>query len=86
MTENLTGRVLMEAERQQARYQLLTTGEVAARLSSTNIDADTVRSWIEAGWLKAVDCRKKDATRPYWMIEWAWVETFIRERSNREAA
>lgn len=79
-------RVLTEAERELARFNLLTTGDVAARLSDRNIDGDTVRSWITdpnpERRLRAVDCRKPGAVRPYWMIEWAWVESFLERRSN----
>lgn len=75
----MSGRVLSESERQVARFNLLTTGEVAARLSENSIDPETVRSWIEAGWLKAVDCRKKGSSRPYWMVQWEWVEAFVEQ-------
>jgi hypothetical protein len=73
----MKGRILTEAEREVARYNLLTTGEVAARLSQTNVDADTVRSWCAEGRLKSVDGRKQGATRPYYLIDWCWVEDFI---------
>lgn len=77
---------LTAAERAEARYNLLTTGQVAERLSDENIDGDTVRSWIEHPdpdrRLHAVDGRKSGATRPYWLIEWSWVEDFLERRSS----
>lgn len=80
-------RITTEAERQQARYNLLTTQQVADRLSDSNITGDTVRSWIEdeENGLRAVDCRKKEATRPFWLVEWAWVEDFLSRRSRNVA-
>lgn len=81
-----TKRTTTEAERVQARYNLLTTGQVAARLSEENVTGDTVKSWIEAGWLRAVDGRKKGANRPYFLIDWSWVETFMTERSTARQA
>lgn len=71
------GRVLSESERQVARFNMLTTGQVAARISVENVDDDTVRSWIEDGRLRAVDGRRKGAKQPYWLIDWQWVEDFI---------
>jgi hypothetical protein len=76
-TMERTGRILTEAERPVARYTLLTTGQVAARLSDENVDADTVRSWCAEGRLKSVDGRKQGATRPYYLVDWRWVEEFI---------
>lgn len=72
-------RILTEAERQVARYNLLTTTQVADRLSEKNIDGDTVRAWCRAGWLKSVDGRKPGSTQPYYLIDWDWVEQFISE-------
>ena len=83
MNERKQGRVLTEAERTQARYNLLTTQQVADRLSERdpegkkNITADTVRQWCKAGWLRCVDGRLPNAGRPYYLIDWPWVEEFV---------
>lgn len=77
---------LSAADRASARYNLLTTGQVAERLSEENVDGDTVRSWCEeeeaARRLKATDGRRKDAKRPFWLIDWSDVEEFLQRRSN----
>jgi phage I-like protein len=86
MSDRPTGRVLSEAERCEARYNLLTTGQVAARLSDENIDGDTVRSWIDDGRLRAVDGRRKGARSPYWLISWDWVEEFVANGGRSRAA
>lgn len=78
-------RTLTPAEREEARYNLLTTGQVAARLSDDNVNAETVRSWIDAGELRAVDIRRPGAKRPTWMVDWSWVEEFLEARSNLAA-
>lgn len=94
----ITKRTLTEADRQQARYNLLTPGAVANRLQEmmgaadpkAKITPDTVRSWIEDEReefrLQAVDCRSANADRPRWFVDWAWVEDCLRRRSNMQGA
>lgn len=77
MSDSFVARVASEAERQRARYNMLTTGQIAARLSEQNIEADTVRSWIAVGWIKGIDARKPGASRPHYMATWEAVEEFI---------
>lgn len=79
MAERTSGRVqaLSEAERQRARFNLLTTGEVADRMSEDHITSDTVRSWCDAGWMRCVDGRKAGTKRPYYLMEWEWVQEFV---------
>ena len=76
------------ADREFARYNLLTPAMVAARLSDEAITAATVRGWIEAeNGLRAVDLRTAGATRPAWFMEWAWVIEFLGRRTrNADAA
>ena len=80
------------ADREFARYNLMTPAMVAARLQDDGaagkdrITADTVRSWIEeedpARRLRALDLRSPGATRPRYFLEWAWVEDFLARRAN----
>jgi len=91
---SLTKRTTSEAERQMARYNLLTPAAVAQRLQAlhgevgpkSRITADTIRSWIEDERpeyrLRAIDMRSAGATRPRWFTEWAWVEDCLARRSN----
>lgn len=82
----MSKRTVTEAERQHGRYNLLTTGDVAERLSDEHITADTVRSWIESeNGLEAVDLRRKGATRPAWYVRWESVEEFLRRRTRNAA-
>ena len=84
------GRITTEADRQVARFNLLTPGQIAARLADETIDSERVRSWMEepdpARRLRAVDCRRRGAPRPAWMAEWSWVVAFVEARSNNAAA
>ncbi len=72
------------AERARARYSMLTTGQVAERLSEPDeggrkiITGDTVRAWCAAGWIRSVDGRLPGTGRPYYLMEWADVVTFIK--------
>ena len=75
-------RTRTEAERQTVRFNGLTTGQVADRLSEENITADTVLSWIDAGELLAWDARGGGAKRPRYMIEWRWVVEFLNRRAK----
>jgi hypothetical protein len=68
-------RVTTEADRQTARYALLTPAQVADQLEC--VSADTVRSWCKHGWLQHVDFRRPKARTPSFGIDWAWVEAFI---------
>ena len=80
------------ADREYARYNLLTPAMVAERLQAAGaagkdrITADTVRSWIEdpdpERRLRALDLRSPGATRPRYFLEWAWVEDFLARRAN----
>lgn len=48
-----------------------------------SVKADTVRAWIEAGLLEAVNFADPKSTRPRWRImPEAW-EAFLRSRSSR---
>lgn len=87
------GRITTEAERQQARFNLMTPGQIAARLVAEEyaaegaISAETVRSWcpdtVPATYrLRAVDCRKTGAKRPAWMARWEWVIDCMERRAN----
>lgn len=94
MTTMMTKRTRTEAERQQARYNLLTPSAVADRLQNLSSDPnpkakitpDTVRGWIEDARprfrLRAVDMRGEGAARPRWFTEWEWVEDFLNRRGN----
>lgn len=74
---------LTAAERARARFNLLTTGQVAERLSVPDegerkvITGDTVRAWCAAGWIRSVDGRLPGTGRPYYLVEWVDVVTFI---------
>lgn len=80
------------ADREFARYNLLTPAMVAARLQAAGaagkdrITADTVRSWIEDERpefrLRAVDMRSAGADRPRWFTTWEWVEDCLARRCN----
>lgn len=85
-------RTATAADREYARYNLLTPAMVADRLQAAGavgkdrITADTVRSWIEetdpGRRLRALDLRSPGATRPRYFLEWAWVEDFLARRAN----
>lgn len=85
-------RTATPAEIARARYNLLTPGQVAARLQADGaegrerITADAVRSWIEeenpARRLRALDLRSPGSTRPRYFLEWEWVEDFLERRST----
>lgn len=85
-------RTATAAEREHARYNLLTPAMVADRLQAAGaagkdrITADTVRSWIEdpdpERRLRALDLRSPGATRPRYFLEWEWVEDFLMRRST----
>jgi hypothetical protein len=76
-------KTLTPAERARARYSLLTTGQVAARLSEADetgrkiITGDTVRAWCAAGWIRCSDGRLPGTGRPYYLMEWSAVVEFI---------
>lgn len=65
-------RITSEADRQQARFNLLTPAEVAARLD--NVSADTVRHWCAGGWLRHVDIRRPGARTATYLVEWGAVD------------
>jgi hypothetical protein len=72
---------MSEAERQQARYTLLTPAEVAERIDGAS--ADTVRSWCVAGWLQHVDIRRPGARSATYRIAWEAVEQFLAKGGAR---
>jgi hypothetical protein len=74
-------RTTNEADRQQARFTLLTPADVAARLDG--VGADTVRSWCKAGWLQHVDFRRPGARSPSYGIAWEWAEAFVAKGGAR---
>lgn len=77
----MSKRTMTEAERQTARFTLLTPAEVAERLDG--VSADTVRSWCGGGWLQHVDLRRPGARKATYAIDLAWVEAFIAKGGAR---
>ena len=96
MTTAIAKRTATAADREYARYNLLTPAMVADRLQAAGaagkdrITADTVRSWIEdpdpERRLRALDLRSPGATRPRYFLEWEWVEDFLARRSNMQVS
>lgn len=94
MTTAIAKRTATAADREYARYNLLTPSEVARRLqeqgggrsAKERITADTIRSWIEDPReefrLRAVDARSAGADRPRWFTTWEWVEDCLARRCN----
>lgn len=81
-----TGRVhspTSEAEREQARYTLLSIADVAER---TGVGSDQVAGWIHDGELTAMDVSKKGAKRRTYMVRPEWLEDFERRRTTRADA
>jgi hypothetical protein len=72
---------ITEAERQTARFSLLTPAQVAERLDG--VSADTVRHWCAGGWLRHVDIRRPGARSATYLIDAAWVEAFIAKGGAR---
>jgi hypothetical protein len=74
-------RITTEAERQTARYALLTPAQVADQLEC--VSADTVRSWCKHGWLQHVDFRRPKARTPSFGIAPEWVAAFVAKGGAR---
>jgi hypothetical protein len=71
---------MTESERQVARYQWLTSGDVAEQCGGVSLAQ--VYGWFEDGELEAIDVRSKGAKQPDWRTRQEWVDAFLARRSN----
>ena len=67
-------------EQEQAAYNGLTTGKVAARLG---ISPGQVLGLIEDGELRAIDISRKDAKTSEWRVMQEDLDAFEHARENR---
>lgn len=88
----MSKRTVTEADRQTARYTMLTTGRAAELLEAEGVGGeerltgDTVLSWIKGGHLRARDLRKPGAKRPTYYTTREWIDEFLDRRTVNNAA